>query len=1102
MEENITVRVLALDDELAVSLKRRNKGRVEGDFDDGLVTAVGGRGVELDLDVVVSTRTGAVGGGVEEGALAVGGVLEGDAVLVEDTVAEGRGVGGRAISETRSNKDDVGETSERRTGRLNISADGSIVEFLSTQNVVVSLGANDVIDLDVDKDVAVELGAVGGRAADDLRSFNVDGGSLAAGVVAEEALEGVEAGAETFTSDGDALASRSAAERGAERVNARSKVETLGGDESLAPVRRRGTVFDNGSKDELKSGGDSKVDGLGDTLDVSVLVDGEKHRASVDETRDLRGLELAKVSNDLDDLITSVVETPEVSVRVGLRSRDGSKRSRELLDDGSPAVDVARESLVASVEDDGDVDVGVGVERVGPRSRGDDGVVVDDGVALSVDFSKENVDVSAELGVSKTSSGDGDGSSRAAAGARTEGALLGGDGVDAGSKVVGDGAEDASDFEARTELVSGELDALSLTRSVEMDPDVRVVSEEAVGAGDGRDVLTVVGRDGDDVVLREVDDGVGLVDAGRVVESRLVDETVQTETDLSVLGEVSVLLEALAVEGDRVTARKVAVEGGEVAADGTKVEGGEAGGVTGGALDGVLVAEDKVEGDGDVEVKETDGSHEGELSVRDDGGRDALDGDTIKGGLKVDGDSPDGTDGAVEEVASVDGDSGASDTGSTGGEERGSVDDGSKLDGASSKGARAGGVEDFRGDKVADELDGHVDLRDASGGGGGGAGDRVLAKVVEVGLEEEVFAEVDAVAEDGDGRVFVIVETKTAAEEGQGVLTTGMAAVDGGVCRARVDDGTVDEGRGNSNLGLNTSALEEDVEADDGAKGVGDVELRGDEKDGIILRVAGNVDCVDALHSLSGGVDDLDDRGGVDGRNVLEENRVIESLSNEGDDGASKDVSTRRIDLGELRAVVVRLLKVKVVAGVVLKVNVDERVGVELSGGHLALDGKVIHNLGRSAGTVVDGHNGGGKVAEAVSCNKESLTTLDVTKGRSELLKSGTKVKGVEEDREGLLVAVKVNLEGDDLGEGGELVLGDDRGLADDETVRDNDVDAGNPAVVPDAGDLAVGAEAAAKDAEHLGPCGLSNLWGVVVDGRNRRRASDVRDRQTDGGNL
>lgn len=173
-----------------------------------------------------------------------------------------------------------------------------------------------------------------------------------------------------------------------------------------------------------------------------------------------------------------------------------------------------------------------------------------------------------------------------------------------------------------------------------------------------------------------------------------------------------------------------------------------------------------------------------------------------------------------------------------------------------------------------------------------------------------------------------------------------MAARDEGVGRAGVDDGTVDERGGDRDLGLNTGALEEDVEADNGAKGVGEVELGGVEKDGIVLRVAGDVDSVDALHSLGGGVDDLDDRGGIDGSNVLKENRVVESFSDEGDVGASKDVSTRGIDLGELWAVVERLLKVQVVAGVVLKVNVDEGVGVELSGGHLALDGKVIHDLG------------------------------------------------------------------------------------------------------------------------------------------------------------
>lgn len=100
MEENLAVRVLAFDDELTLGLKRGDEGRVEGDFDDGLVTAVSSRGVELDLDVVVASRTGAVGGGVEEGALAVGRVLEGDAVLVEDAVAEGSRVGGRAISES------------------------------------------------------------------------------------------------------------------------------------------------------------------------------------------------------------------------------------------------------------------------------------------------------------------------------------------------------------------------------------------------------------------------------------------------------------------------------------------------------------------------------------------------------------------------------------------------------------------------------------------------------------------------------------------------------------------------------------------------------------------------------------------------------------------------------------------------------------------------------------------------------------------------------------------------------------------------------------------------------------------------------------------
>jgi hypothetical protein len=976
------------------------------------------------------------------------------------------------------------------------------VELLSTQNVVVSLRTNGIIDLDVDKDVTVELGTVGGSTADDLRSFNVDGGSLTTGVVAEEALEGVEVGVETLSSDGDGLASRSVAKRRAERVNAGSKVETLSGEEGLAPVRRSGSVFNDGSKDKLEGGGDSKVDGLGDAHDVSVFVDGEENGTSVDETRDLRGLELVKVSNDLDGLISSVVETPEVGVRVCRGSRNGSKGSRELLDNRAPAVDVAREGLVASVEDDGDVDVGVGVERVGPRSGGNDGVIINNRVGLSVNFSKENVDISAELGVSKTSSRDGDGSSGATAGTRTKRTLLGGDGLNARSKVVGDGAEDAGDFEARTELVSGELNVLSLARCVEMDPDVRVVSKEAVGSGDGRDVLTVVGRDGDDVVLGETNDGVGLVDAGRVVESRLVDETVQAETDLSVLGEVSVLLETLAVEGDGVTAREVAVEGSEVAADGAKVEGGEAVGVTGVALDGTFVAEDKVEGDADVEVKETDGSHEGEFSVRDNGGRDALDDNAIKGGLKVDSNSPDSGISSVEEVGSVDCNSGTSNTGSTSGEEGGGVDDGSELNRASGESARAGGVEDFRGDKVTDKLDGHVDLRDALGGGGGRADESVLTKVVVVGQDEWAFAEVDAVSEDGDGRVFVIVETKTASREEQDVLASSVTASDDGVDRVRVDDGTVDEGGGDRDLGLNASALEEDVEADDGSKGVGDVELRGEEEDGIVLGVAGDVDSVDALHSVGGGVDDLDDRGGVDGGNVLKENRVIESFSDEGDLGSSKDVSTGGIDLGELWAVVVRLLKVQVVAWVVLKVNVDEGVGVELSGGHLALDGKVVHDLGRSAGTIVDGHNGSREVTEAVSSNKESLTTLDVTKGRSELLESGTKVKGVEEDREGLLVTIKVNLEGNDLREGGELVLGDDRGLADDETVRDDDVDAGNPAVVPDAGDLAVGAEAAAKDAKHLGPCGLSNLWGVVVDGRNRRRASDVRDRQTDGGNL
>lgn len=79
----------------------------------------------------------------------------------------------------------------------------------------------------------------------------------------------------------------------------------------------------------------------------------------------------------------------------------------------------------------------------------------------------------------------------------------------------------------------------------------------------------------------------------------------------------------------------------------------------------------------------------------------------------------------------------------------------------------------------------------------------------------------------------------------------------------------------------------------------------------------------------------------------------------------------------------------------------------------------------RSAGTVVDGHRGSREITEAllviknnggekleakrksvkekektnVSSNKESLTTLDVTKGRTELLKSGTYCKREEEKK-------------------------------------------------------------------------------------------------------
>jgi len=78
------------------------------------------------------------------------------------------------------------------------------------------------------------------------------------------------------------------------------------------------------------------------------------------------------------------------------------------------------------------------------------------------------------------------------------------------------------------------------------------------------------------------------------------------------------------------------------------------------------------------------------------------------------------------------------------------------------------------------------------------------------------------------------------------------------------------------------------------------------------------------------------------------------------------------------------------------------------------------------------------------------------------------------------------------------LVLGDGGRLADNETVGDNDVDARDKAVVPNACHLAVGAKTASKDAKNLGSGGSTGLWRVVTHRRDGCRDGDAGDCQED----